>query len=179
MSVPIDRRAFSRHALSLTAGSAAVLGAARRVMAIESRPSEALTKTAEAIHEEIVIAASPARVYAALTDAKRFSSMTAFSMVPKAKPAAIARDVGGAFTLFDGHVAGRHIELVPNRRVVQAWRSADWPAGWYSIARFDLAGDGSRTTIVFDHTGFPAGQGEHLVQGWELNYWTPLRKLLG
>jgi activator of HSP90 ATPase len=194
MSAPIDRRVFSLRALSLAAGAPAALVALRafvapgRADALET-PSETasstgrsegeLTKTAEAIHEEVVIPAPRARVYSALTDAKRFSSMTAYSMVPKAGPAAIANGAGGAFTLFDGHVTGRHIELVPNRRVVQAWRAADWPAGLYSVARFELAGDGPQTTIQFDHTGFPAGQGEHLVQGWEANYWTPLRKLLG
>ncbi|MFI5230673.1 MAG: SRPBCC domain-containing protein [Gemmatimonadales bacterium] len=194
MSTPIDRRVFSLRALFLAAGSPAALVALRafivprsadaleppsRVAPLPASSQGELTKTAEAIHEDVVIRAPRARVYAALTDAKRFSAMTAYSMVPKAGPATIAPGAGGAFTLFDGHVTGRHIELVPNRRVVQAWRAADWPAGVYSVARFELTGDGPQTTIQFDHTGFPADQGEHLVQGWEANYWTPLRKLLG
>jgi activator of HSP90 ATPase len=188
MSASIDRRTFSLRALTLAAGSAGAVEvlrsvvAPRRLDALAPSASTAegeLTKTAEAIHEEVVIAAPRARVYAALTDANRFSSMMAYSMVPKAAPATIAQGAGGAFKLFDGHVTGRHIELVSNRRVVQAWRAADWPAGVYSIVRFELTGDGPQTTIQFDHTGFPVGQGEHLVQGWEANYWTPLRKLLG
>ena len=49
----------------------------------------------------------------------------------------------------------------------------------YSIARFKLKEQGAKTTILFDHTGFPKGLGEHLASGWHQNYWEPLRKYLG
>ena len=76
------------------------------------------------------------------------------------KPAEISREVGGAFTLFGGYITGRHIELVPNERIVQAWRAGGWDPGIYSIARFELVEQGSGTKIVFDHTGFPKGEAE-------------------
>ena len=137
-----------------------------------------MSHNAEAIHQEIAFEATPARIYRALTDAKEFSAATKFSMVPKAAPAQIATAVGGEFVLFDGHILGRHIELVANQRLVQAWRTADWPAGIFSIARFELRPRGAGTTMVFDHTGFPAGQGQHLAEGWHANYWEPLKKYL-
>ncbi len=185
MPLSMQRREFSIRLASLLAAASSVslpaVGSAstarRRAWIAPTGPE--LSRTAEAIHEEIPIKASRQEVYDALTDAGRFSKLTTFSMLPKAAPATIGRGAGGAFTLFDGHITGRNIELVPATRVVQAWRSAAWPAGSYSIARFELTGAGSATTIVFDHTGFPAGQGEHLVEGWETNYWTPLRKLFG
>jgi len=34
------------------------------------------------------------------------------------------------------------------------------------------------TKIIFDHTGFPQGKGEHLADGWKANYWEPLEKYL-
>jgi activator of HSP90 ATPase len=73
-------------------------------------------------------------------------------------PAEISREAGGAFSLYGGVITGRHIELVPNVRVVQAWRAGDWPAGVYSIAKFELVAQGSGPKIVFDHAGF---QGTH------------------
>ncbi len=154
-----------------------VLATARGALAQAGAGPE-LSQSAESIHQEILIEASPARVYQVLTDPARFSAMTAFSMVPKAPPAEIAPTAGGAFTLFGGHITGRHVELVPGVRVVQAWRSADWPAGLYSIVRFELQPRDGKTLIVFDHTGFPAGKGQHLVEGWYANYWTPMRKYL-
>jgi activator of HSP90 ATPase len=93
-----------------------------------------------------------------------------------AAPARIGRAEGESFTLFGGHIVGRHVELVPSRRIVQAWRVVDWDAGVYSIARFDLIDRDRETTIVFDHIGFPNGKAEHLAEGWRLNYWEPLEK---
>jgi activator of HSP90 ATPase len=86
--------------------------------------------------------------------------------------------VGGAFTLFGGYITGRHIELVPNQRIVQAWRTGAWPAGVYSIAKFELVEQGAGCKIVFDHTGFPKGEAESLASGWKAHYWEPMAKLL-
>ena len=134
---------------------------------------------AEAIHQEVTFNATARRVYTALMDAKQFTAMMAFSSVPNAPPAEIARDVGGTFSVFGGHIFGRHLELVPGQRIVQAWRVVDWEPGIYSIARFKLKEQGAKTTILFDHTGFPKGLGEHLASGWHQNYWEPLRKYMG
>jgi activator of HSP90 ATPase len=144
---------------------------------------EGISHTAEAIHQEPVIKASRKRVYEALTDAKQFDRVIQLSGVMQSmhlgdKPAEISREVGGPFALFGGYITGRHIELVPNERIVQAWRAGSWPVGIYSIARFELVEDGSGTKIVFDHTGFPKGDAEELASGWKAHYWEPLGKLL-
>jgi len=145
---------------------------------------EEISHTAEAIHQETVFKASRKRVYEALTDTKQFEKVTQLGaamtsgMSLGTKPTEISREVGGAFSIFRGHVLGRHIELAPNERIVQAWRVANWDPGVYSIVKFELVEQGSGTKIVFDHTGFPKGQGEHLAAGWTGNYWEPLEKFL-
>ncbi len=48
----------------------------------------------------------------------------------------------------------------------------------YSIVRFELVAHGSGTRIVFDHTGFPKENWEHLNAGWPSNYRDPLRNYL-
>ena len=90
--------------------------------------------------------------------------------------ARIDRTVGGAFSLFDDHIVGKNVELVPNQRIVQAWRAANWPDGASSTATFVLEARGSGTRLVFDHTGFPEGLRDHLAEGWENHYWEPLKK---
>jgi activator of HSP90 ATPase len=140
--------------------------------------TDEISRTNEAIHQEAAIGASRQRVYAALTDAAQFTRLTTFTDIKDAPPAQIAREVGGAFSLFGGHIVGRHVELVPSQRIVQAWRAADWEAGVYSIARFELKENGAQTTIVFDHTGFPNGRAQSLADGWKSHYWEPLKKLL-
>ena len=152
---------------------------AQRLGAEMPQPPGDVSREEEAIHQTITFQATPARVYDTLVDHSQFSALTKFSTIPKAAPAQLSRDVGTTFALFDGHIVGRHVELVPARRVVQAWRAADWPAGVYSIARFELANNDGKTVLTFDHTGFPKGAGEHLAQGWYDNYWTPMQKLFG
>jgi len=138
-----------------------------------------VTKTSEAIHQEVTFAASARRIYQALTDAAEFTKVTAFSSVKNAPPAHIEALAGGTFSLFGGHIVGRQVELVPAQRLVQAWRVVDWTPGIFSIAKFSLVDHGGKSTLVFDHTGFPNGLGDHLARGWRTNYWEPLAKYLG
>jgi activator of HSP90 ATPase len=144
---------------------------------------EGISHSAESIHQEPLIAASRHRVYQALTDAGRFERLTQLGAAVKSMalghdPTRIDARAGGAFALFGGYISGRFIELLASELIVQAWRVGNWPAGVYSIARFQLDEQGNSTKITFDHTGFPVGAAAHLAEGWQQNYWDPLRKLL-
>jgi activator of HSP90 ATPase len=141
--------------------------------------SAQVADSAITIHQETEFKASPAQLYQALISSKAFSDCTKKSF-PSFSPASAKIDsvVGGSFSLFDGHIVGRILELVPNERIVEAWRVVDWPAGIYSIARFEFRSNGTGTTAVFDHTGFPKGLKEHLVSGWKEHYWAALAMYL-
>jgi activator of HSP90 ATPase len=143
-----------------------------------------ISRNAEAIHQEVTFDAKPERIYNSLTDAASFQKVESLSDAMQSldiagHPAKISRDPGGPFSLFGDYIVGRQIELIENKRIVQAWRVASWGAGSYSIARFELAPLDSGTKLIFDHTGFPQGTAEHLAQGWYAHYWDPLRKFLG
>jgi uncharacterized protein YndB with AHSA1/START domain len=162
----------------LTFGGLA-LGSAKSWAAAEND----ISHTEESIHQEPEFKASPKRIYEVLTDAKQFDKMIELSGVMQSmhlgdKPTEISREAGGAIVLFGGYITGRQIELVPNERIVQSWRAASWDPGVYSIARFELIEQKTGTKIVFDHTGFPKGNGEHLASGWKAHYWEPLQKFL-
>jgi uncharacterized protein YndB with AHSA1/START domain len=135
-----------------------------------------ISHSAESIHQEVDFKAARKRVYEALTDEKQFRQVTDFVM--KGASAEISPEVGGTFTIFGGVINGRHIELVPYDRIVQAWREKDWEPGVYSIVRFQLEEAGGGTKLVFDHTGFPAGASASLAPGWWSHYWEPLEKFL-
>ncbi len=124
------------------------------------------------IHQEVSFAASPERVYSALTDSRQFSAMTGGAA------ASITPWDGGAFTCFGGFIIGRNLELIRNRRIVQAWRVKSWPEGIYSIVKFELIPDGDGTRVVLDHAGFPEGEMSDLEPGWHAQYWEPLKKYL-
>jgi len=95
---------------------------------------DGISHTAESIHQERVFTASRKRIYEALIDAKQFDKVIQLSGAMQSmhlpdKPAEISRDAGGAFALFGGYITGRHVELVPNVQIVQAWRTGGWPPG--------------------------------------------------
>ncbi len=125
------------------------------------------------IHQEITIQASPMTVYGVLTGSEEFAKMTG------GRTASISREAGGAISMFGGDIRGRNIELVPGKRVVQAWRSQAWPEGVYSIVRFELTADGAGTKLIFDQAGHPAEATRMLEGGWHQMYWQPMNALFG
>jgi uncharacterized protein YndB with AHSA1/START domain len=149
-------------------------------------PASEVSRSNAAIHQEVLIAAPASRVYRALTTAEEFDKIVRLSAAMNSSmqttlgttPTMIDARPGGAFALFGGYVSGRNLELMPNTRLVQAWRAGSWPPGFYSIADFKLFDNGSGTKIVFDHRGFPNEETEHLTEGWHGNYWIPLAKSL-
>jgi len=135
-------------------------------------PDTPATRLLTALHQEILIHAPPARVYAALLSSAQFAAFTGL-------PATIDPPAGGAFSMFGGLVVGRNIELLPDRRIVQAWRlSEEWAPGTYSVVRFELIARDGGTLVILDHTGFPAGAYQHLFDGWYVRYWNQLDAFL-
>jgi uncharacterized protein YndB with AHSA1/START domain len=124
------------------------------------------------IHQEVTIDASPAAVYGVLTTSDDFAKMTG------GRAANIAKEAGGAVSLFGGDIEARNVELTPGKRVVQAWRSKAWPEGVYSIVRFELAPAGKGTKLTFDQAGHPKDAQPMLEGGWSKMYWEPMQALL-
>jgi activator of HSP90 ATPase len=151
---------------------------------VQGATGDGISRTAESIHHENVFKASSNRVYDALIDTRQFNEVTKISAAKNFRislektPTEISPEVGGPFTLFGGIIVGRHVELVLNKRIVQAWRETNWDPGVYSLVRFELIAQGAATKIVFDHTGFPKGAAGHLAAGWKTHYWEPLAKFL-
>jgi activator of HSP90 ATPase len=138
---------------------------------MKEAPATAANKDRTFLHQEIDYKATPQRIYEVLLDAKQFAAFTGMA-------AEIDSKAGGAFTLFGGLVVGRNVELIPNQRIVQAWRPTHWDEGVYSIVKFDMKTQPSGTVVVLDHTGFPQGDFDTLDQGWHSHYWDPLKKFL-
>jgi activator of HSP90 ATPase len=139
---------------------------------MKETPSTPAHQRLTSLHQEVDFKASPQRIYEVLLDSKQFAEFSGM-------PAEIDPKVGGAFSMFAGMIVGRNVELVPNQRIVQAWRPANWEPGIYSIVKFELKPQGAGTMVVLDHKGFPAGDFDSLSSGWKLHYWERLTKFLG
>jgi activator of HSP90 ATPase len=182
-SAPIPGRRQAIAAIATTLGAFAA-GSLTRVQAQQPAAQEpgmapklpsSANQARTSIHYQIDFSASPQRLYQAILDQKQFAAFSGL-------PAAIDPAPGGAFSLFGGLIVGRNIELVPdqrpNLRIVQAWRPTHWDPGVYSIVHFEFTPRAAETTLIFDHTGFPAGEYDHLDFGWHSHYWEPLKKFL-
>ena len=130
------------------------------------------------IHQEAKFPVSPQIIYDLLTDESKFTTVTG-------KAAKIGVSEGKEFTLFGGLIHGRQIELISGKRIVQAWRMADWAAGVYSIVRFTFSPEGTETKLTIDQEAYPDGKSpmfaswhEHLSAGWKMFYLQPFAKHL-
>ena len=123
------------------------------------------------VEQTVHFSASLGRTYRAIADSAEHSAFTG-------APAAIPVEQGAAFTTHGGEIEGRILEVVANERIVQAWRPRGWPEGTYSIVRYDFSGNDEGTEIHLSHTGLPDGAADHIADGWQKMYWTPLAEYL-
>ncbi len=118
-----------------------------------------------------VFSAPRSQVFAAIAESDRHSAVTG-------APADLPAEAGAPFTTHGGAIEGRLLDVATGERIVQAWRPADWPAGVYSVVRYDFADDGDGTQITLTHSAVPEGAAEHLEAGWQNMYWDPLAAYL-
>ena len=123
------------------------------------------------IKQCVTIDSPPESIYAALLTATQFSEFTG-------APAEIAQAEGGKFRCFGGQISGHHIELIPNRKIVQAWRVSNWEEGLYSLVSFSLEESGDATIVQLVQRDYPRDARDHLDSGWHKMYWEPLRAYL-
>ena len=142
---------------------------------LQSTPKETAgsseSRARTALHQDVSFKTTPQRIYAALLSSKEFAEFSG-------APAEIDPKAGGAFSMFEGMIVGRNVELIPNQRIVQAWRPTHWNSGVYSIVRFELKPQSAETLVMLNHTGFPEGEFDSLSSGWEAHYWDRLKKFL-
>ncbi len=92
-------------------------------------------------------------------------------------PADIHPEVGGSFTISGGYITGSNLELEPYHRIVQAWRTTEFPDSapdsWLEVLLED-APDGCNLTL--NQKNLPEDQVESYRGGWQEYYFIPLQK---
>lgn len=116
--------------------------------------------------------ATPARLYRMYVDPKKHAAFTG-------APVKIAARAGARFEAFGGALSGTILQVVPNRLIVQSWRSTEF-------ARTDLdstlvlsfwpENDGGR--IELTHVNVADTDFAGVSEGWARYYWNPWREYL-
>ena len=123
---------------------------------------------ARVIRQSATLHAAPHAVYEALMDSRQHARFTG-------SPARMSRKVGGAISAFGDYISGTNLELVPDKKIVQAWHASEWPAGHLSRVTYRLTPVKGGTRLDFTHSGVPDQFFDDIKQGWIDNYWQPLR----
>ena len=117
----------------------------------------------------VTLPGNPKDIYNAWLSTEDHSQMTG-------SPAEVDVEIGGAFRAWNGYIWGKTLELEQTHRIVQAWRTSEFPEG-SPDSRVEItleeAGDGTKLTLI--HTDIPEGQADGYKQGWEDFYFAPMR----
>lgn len=127
-------------------------------------------KKLESFKVSAVMPVNAKMLYEAWLDSKEHSEFTGGEAVidPKA---------GGSFSAWDDYISGKTLELEPYRRIVQSWRTSDFPDGSKDSnleVLFEEVEKGTKITLV--HTDIPEGQGEDYKKGWNDFYFEPMKE---
>jgi len=111
------------------------------------------------------IAASPATVYAYLTESDKWARWQGVAATVEASP-------GGLFAMSmpnGSRARGQFVELVPHRRVVFTWGWIDHPGlpPGSSTVEIDLEPDGRGTLLRLTHHDLPADEIPIHTVGWD------------
>lgn len=128
---------------------------------------------ADAFEVSRVLPAKPREVYEAWLDGEKHAEMTGGAATGKA-------EVGARFTAWDGYISGTNLELEPHKRIVQTWRTTEFPART-KASRLEVILQAVKggTKVTLKHTNIPAGQGAAYEQGWTDSYFTPMLEYFG
>ena len=124
---------------------------------------------ADSFEISTVLAAPARRVYEVWLSSGEHGAMTGGS-------AQIDPIVGGKFSAWDGYITGETLELEPYHRIVQSWRTIEFPADAPDSRLeilFEENAEGTRLTLK--HSDIPAGQGSAYESGWVSNYFDPMK----
>jgi activator of HSP90 ATPase len=126
----------------------------------------------KAIQQSVRFAAPPANLFEMYLDSKKHTAATGGK-------ATLSRKAGGAFTAWDKMLRGRNLVIVPNKLIVQTWRSVNFKPGDANsilILEFSKAPGGGRVDLV--HVNVPPQDHKGVTRGWPNYYWKPWKKYL-
>jgi activator of HSP90 ATPase len=123
----------------------------------------------ESLHLEIVLPVSARDLCKAWLNSAEHSGFTGAKAV-------IKPHIGGSYSAWDGYITGQTLELDTPKRILQSWRTQEFPADSPdSLLEVLFLPEGNDTRLVLNHTQLPDGQKEQYDKGWQDYYFTPMR----
>jgi len=122
----------------------------------------------ESIRLSTTLPATPDQVYEAWLSSEGHTKMTG-------SVATVDSQKSGRFTAWDGYITGTNLLLEPPRRIVQAWRTQEFPgSNPDSKLEIRLVRAPRVCRLMLLQSGISDGQGEMYTEGWEQHYFEPM-----
>jgi uncharacterized protein YndB with AHSA1/START domain len=119
-----------------------------------------------------VLPRPPARLYSMYLDPRAHAAFTG-------APVKIAARAGARFEAFRGALTGTILQLIPNRLIVQSWRSSQFgKRDLDSTLILSFWRDPAGGRIELTHVNVADSDFAGVSDGWSRYYWTPWRAYL-
>ena len=113
-----------------------------------------------------IIAETPEIVYRGLTTETTIMAWTGEQAIMPTEP-------GAEFSMWDGSISGKILELEEGKKIVQQWYFGDQEEE--SVVTFKLHPHAKGTSIELTHTNIPEEDFDDMVKGWDKSYFGALQ----
>lgn len=88
--------------------------------------------------------------------------------------------VGGKFTAWDGYISGKNVELKANKKIVQTWRTSEFPEDAPdSTLEITFEEKSGKTKLSLYHYDLQKGDAKKYKDGWRDFYFEPMKQYFG
>ena len=115
-----------------------------------------------------LLPAAPKKIFDTWLSSKGHSDMTGGG-------AKMSKRLSALVSAWDGYITGKNLELVAGKRIVQSWRTTEFPED-HADSKITVAltphKNGCKLTLR--HEGVPDGQTSYEKGGWQSHYFEPM-----
>jgi len=111
-------------------------------------------------------------IYETLLDPQRVQAFTQSAST-------VTKELNKQFSLFGGSITAYNVELVPNEKIVQKWRAADWPEGHFSTVTIKLKSEDNGTKLSLKQVEVPSNDLARTETNWHNYYWQRIKMVFG
>jgi activator of HSP90 ATPase len=123
----------------------------------------------ESLKVKITLPTTAETLYKAWLSSKEHTAFTGATAKASSK-------VNGKFSAWDDYISGKNVELVPNKKIVQTWRSVDFDeSAPDSMLELTFEEKGNKTTLHLHHYNLQKGDAKKYTDGWKESYFEPMK----
>ena len=126
----------------------------------------------QVLKQSIDFAGPPGELFECFADVRRVS-------VYAGSDTKLSFAVGGEFSLFDGNITGKIVDIQPRQKLAMTWRFSAWPAGHYSMVTLSFAPSAYGTTVGLVQESIPVTEIDATRDGWNRFYWERISACFG